>query len=87
MIPRMRTIDEAAKELRQIDPETAVTRTAIRRMVLDGTIPHFPAGVKKLINLDLLLELLANPPPVSQPPKEGGNTIRPINEKMGGKRL
>ena len=58
MPPRMRTIQEAAAELRKIDPGTAVTPYRIRQLVLDGTIPHVKAGNKRLVNLDTLLHYL-----------------------------
>lgn len=35
----MRTIDEAAAFLRQADPNTAVTKTALRRLIRSGEIP------------------------------------------------
>ena len=54
MPPRMRTIQEAAAELRKIDPGTAVTPYRIRQLVLDGTIPH--------VNLDTLLHYLETAP-------------------------
>ena len=53
-MPRMRTIQEAAKELRQSDPNTALTPYAIRQMVLKGEIPCVRAGKKRLINMDIL---------------------------------
>lgn len=53
-MPRMRTIQEAAAELKQSDPNTAVTPYAIRQMVLKGTIPCVYAGKKRLINMDIL---------------------------------
>lgn len=58
-MPRMRTIQEAAAELKQSDPNTAVTAYAIRQMVLNGTIPCIYAGKKRLINIDLLEEFLS----------------------------
>lgn len=58
---RMRTIQEAAKELREKDPNTAITPYAIRRMVLSGTIPHIKAGKKRLINMDILERYLSAP--------------------------
>lgn len=80
MTPRMRTIQEAAAELKRIDPGTAVTPYFIRSMVLDGTIPHVKAGNKRLLNLDMLLEYLATAPaPEPEPPMYG--QIRPISEK------
>ena len=53
-MPRMRTIQEAAKELKEKDPNTALTPYAIRRMVLNGTIPCINVGKKRLINMDVL---------------------------------
>lgn len=53
-MPRIRTIQEAAAELKQSDPNTAVTPYAIRQMVLNGTIPCIYAGKKRLINMDIL---------------------------------
>ncbi len=60
-IPRMRTVHEAAQELKQLDPSTAVTEYHIRRLVLSGKLPKIKAGKKYLINLDLLLDYLENP--------------------------
>ena len=79
MTPRMRTIQEAAAELRRIDPHTAVTPYFIRRMVLNGTIPHVKAGNKRLVNLDTLLEHLACAPAPEPEPVEVGR-IRPVKE-------
>ena len=55
-IPRMRTVHEAAQEMKKLDPSTAVTEYHIRRLVLDGVLPRIKAGKKYLINLDSLLE-------------------------------
>ena len=55
-IPRMRTVHEAAVELKKLDADTAVTEYHIRRLVLDGVLPRLKAGKKYLINLDSLLE-------------------------------
>ena len=60
-LPRMRTVHEAAQELRALDPDTAVTEYHIRQLALRGTLPIVRAGRKKLLNLDLLLEYLADP--------------------------
>ena len=49
---RMRTISQAAAYVRQLDPETALTETAIRRLVKQGKIPHLPAGTKQLVSLE-----------------------------------
>lgn len=59
-MPRMRTIQEAAKELRETDPNTALTPYAIRQMVIKGTIPCINAGKKRLINMDILEKYLCS---------------------------
>lgn len=51
---RMRTIEQTAAHIKAIDPETALTKTAIRRMVISGDIPSVKAGQKYLIDLDRL---------------------------------
>lgn len=60
-IPRMRTVPEAAKELKAMDEHTAVTEYHIRQLALSGVLPRVQAGRKLLINFDLLLEYLADP--------------------------
>lgn len=77
MPPRMRTIQEAAAELRRIDPGTAVTPYRIRQLVLDGTIPHVKAGNKRLVNLDTLLNYLETAPAPEPEPVLYGQ-IRPV---------
>ena len=62
-MPRMRTIAEVADELRKADPNTALTKYAIRQMVLNGTIPCIKVGKKRLINMDVLEAYLSEPAP------------------------
>lgn len=57
-LPRMRTIKEAAEEIRLSDPQSAVREYFIRDLVVSGQIPHIRAGRKILINLDALFEYL-----------------------------
>ena len=59
--PRMRTVKEAAQELKALDSHTAVTEYHIRRLALQGVLPKVKAGKKVLINLDTLIEYLQNP--------------------------
>lgn len=49
---RMRTIDEAYSYIKQEDPDTALTKNALRRLVTDGTIPSVRVGLKYLIALE-----------------------------------
>lgn len=60
--PRMRTLPQAAQLLREQDPDTAFTLTALRRMVKRGEFPAVEVASKRLVNFDALLEHLAAPP-------------------------
>ena len=60
-IPRMRTVQEAARELKALDDHTAMTPYHIRRLCLDGVLPTVRAGKKILLNLDTLLEYMQDP--------------------------
>lgn len=55
---RMRTVDQAAAWLLENDPETAVTKTALRRLVTTGQLPSVRVGSKYLIDLGTLEEYL-----------------------------
>ena len=58
-IPRMRTLPKAYAEIKALDPNTAFTMRALRRMVNSGDLPVVQINSKKLINLDLLLHMLS----------------------------
>lgn len=60
-IPRMRTVKEAAAELKELDPHTALSEWRIRELALSGVLPRVQAGKKLLINLDILIEYLNDP--------------------------
>lgn len=60
-IPRMRTVHEAAAELKKLDSGTAVTEYHIRQLTINNVIPRVKAGKKYLINLDALIAYLENP--------------------------
>ena len=59
MSARMRTIPKAYQEIKALDPNTDFTLRALRRMVSNEEIPVIQIASKRLINLDLLLEILA----------------------------
>lgn len=59
VVPRMRTLPAAFKEIKEIDPNTSVSMRSIRKIVSSGQIPSVEIANKKLINLDLLLDWLA----------------------------
>ena len=56
-VPRMRTLPETAAELKRLDNNTAVTLTALRRMVKQGVIPSVSVGKKRLVCLDTVLDM------------------------------
>ena len=60
-MPRMRTVNEAARELKALDPHTAMTAYHIRCLCLTGTLPTVKAGKKILLNLDTLIEYMQDP--------------------------
>lgn len=57
----MRTVKEAAAELKELDPHTALSEWRIRELALSGVLPRVQAGKKLLINLDTLIEYLNDP--------------------------
>lgn len=50
--PRMLTIDEAASLV------YGLSKYRIRKMCIDGTLPHIKAGKKYLINLEVFLDFI-----------------------------
>ena len=76
--PRMRTLPQAARMLEELDPGTAFTLTALRRMVKRGELQAFEAASKRLVNFDALLAQLANPGACT-PTAPTPGTIRPID--------
>lgn len=75
---RMRTIPQAAEYLRQIDPESALTFSALRRLVLAGEIPHVRVGTKRLVALEDVESFLERGT-VAPSPAVG---IRPVGERV-----
>jgi len=51
---KMRTIEQAAAYVRAQDPDTALTKTAIRRLVVTGKLPSVRVGQKYLVALENL---------------------------------
>lgn len=76
--PRMRTAPQAIAELKKIDPDTAFTLTALKRMMKQGKIPVVMVESKRLINFDTLLDILANGETLQAPVSEDYGNIRRI---------
>ena len=53
-MPQMRTIDQAAIIMHERDPDTALTQTALRRLIVTGQLPHVRIGQKYLVSLEVL---------------------------------
>ncbi|MBQ3323095.1 MAG: DNA-binding protein [Firmicutes bacterium] len=53
---KMRTMETAYQAIKEMDPDTAITRWAIRQAVSGGYIPSRRVGNKYLFNLDTLLD-------------------------------
>ena len=73
----MRTIDQAYDYLVAADPECALTRTALRRLVVSGQVRSVMVGRKYLVDLDLLEDFLQNPI-IPLPLDDGKGKIRRI---------
>ena len=58
---RMRSIRQAAQMIRETDPDTCISEGVLRRLVDAGTIPYVPAGKKKLVNVDAIMEHFNRP--------------------------
>lgn len=53
-LPRMRTLPQAVKEMREADPGTYLNITALRRWVKAGLVPTVQPGKSPLVNMDTL---------------------------------
>ena len=60
MSPRMRLLNEAYQQLLIDDPNTSVTKYALRSIVKSGKVNTVKLGRKTLINYDSLLDYLKN---------------------------
>ena len=76
---RMRTIPQAAAWAKKIDPDTALTFSALRRLVLAGEIPHVQVGAKRLIALEDLERYLETG---TVAPSPAVGTIRPVEVRV-----
>ena len=53
---RLRTMETAYQAIKEMDPDTAITRWAIRQAVSGEYVPSRRVGNKYLFNLDALLD-------------------------------
>lgn len=55
----MRTIEQAFDEIHAADRNTALTKTAIRRLIVSGAVPSVRVGQKYLVDMSELDAYLA----------------------------
>jgi len=55
---RLRTLDAAIAEIKQKDPNTCLTRYALRQAVIEGRIPCVMFGRKRLVDVSSVLAYL-----------------------------
>ena len=78
-MPRMRLLKQAYAAIKADDPDTALTMTALRRLVLSGVIPTVCSGRKRFINMDALLVYLSGTGATEEvPAPDEVGKIRPI---------
>lgn len=75
---RIRTISEAAKWVQQTDPDSALTPTAIRRLVISGELPSRRVGNKYLLDLESLERYMAGDVVSAPKHSTGYGEIRPV---------
>ena len=73
---RMRTIEAAMEYIRVADPETVISKNALRSLVKDGSIPSVRVGRKILVSLDNIDEFLRRGQVQKQ--VSGYGKIRPV---------
>jgi len=64
MIPRMRIAKKIVEEIRELDPNTGLNESNVRRLAKEGSVQSVQVGNRLLINLDSVIEFLSTPPPV-----------------------
>ena len=74
---RVRTIEQLYAEVKRIDPESALSRTGLRRLVVSGAIPSRKAGNKYLVTVEALEAFMSGEQPQSAP-APGFGAIRPV---------
>lgn len=66
-------------ELKAADPNTAITLSYIRRTINSGRVPVVHVGKKKLVNLDLMLEVLGSGIVAPQGQEDAVSGIRQVD--------
>lgn len=75
---KMRSILQCFEELQKIDPDTALTKTALRRLIVTGQIPSVRVGQKYLVSMEALEAYLTGSMDGHEP-APGYGQIRPVD--------
>lgn len=70
-MPRMRTVDQTIAYLRENDPQCALSRSALRRMVRENIVPSVQVGQKILLDLDTIEDYLTGKVSATSPIEHG----------------
>ncbi len=86
-IPKVRTIPQLVKEIREQDPESVITEPLLRRMVKEKKIPHIEVNGRIYISLEAFYKCMTEPTQeaVEEEPKKllrGRKLITPIAERV-----
>lgn len=55
---KLRTIDQIYNTIKEMDPETAISKWFIREAILNGEIPFLQVRTKRLIDIDDVLRYI-----------------------------
>jgi hypothetical protein len=55
----MRTLDKAIEEIRIADPNTALSKYALRQILLSGAVPTVRVNRLRLVDMDVLQSYLS----------------------------
>ena len=55
---RIRTLKRAIEELKKDDPNCDLTLSALRRKVLSNEIPYSKSGIKYLVDVDIIKDII-----------------------------
>lgn len=81
-MPRVRSINKLVEHYKTIDPDTEISASYVRRLILNREIPFNKSGSKYLIDLDAFDQYLmtgyANPQAAVQKDLESEDLVTPL---------
>lgn len=78
----MRTAAKIVAEIKALDPDSEITEYWVRQLIKSGNIPVVRAGIKALVNLDDVVELLCMGVTLAEPESCAAGGIRRIDPKQ-----